>query len=239
LDDNVIDILIKLENRMSSKSESIIINSISKSYIIGDSEVKVLDSFSISVEEGAKIALTGPSGSGKTTLLNIIGGLDSPDSGNLSVNKKNIAELTDSELAAFRNSEVGFVFQDHLLLPQCNVIENVLLPALPSASSQSPESKKEKAVELIKRVGLEERITHFPWQLSGGEKQRTAVVRALINEPSLILADEPTGSLDKDNAESLIELLSELNKEYNTTLILATHSEHLAEIMDREVRLDA
>jgi ABC-type lipoprotein export system ATPase subunit len=216
---------------------TIIIEDIKKKYLMGDSRVKVFDGFSLSVSKGEKIALTGPSGSGKTTLLNIIGGLDSPDSGTVVVNGKNISELKESDLAQFRNQEAGFVFQEHLLLPQCNVMENVLLPVLPSSSSQTPESRKQRAEELIKRVGMEERAKHFPWQLSGGEKQRTAVVRALINEPSLILADEPTGSLDKENAESLIELLSELNKEYKTTLILATHSEHLAEIMDRNVKL--
>ncbi len=223
---------------MSVDNKSIIVDNISKSYQVGGAGIQVLDEFSLEITHGSKIAVTGPSGSGKTTLLNIIGGLDEPDSGEVIVNEKKIANLADPELAQYRNSEIGFVFQDNLLLPQCNVIENVLLPALPSASKQSPDERKERALDILKRVGLEERIKHFPHQLSGGEKQRTAVVRALINEPSIILADEPTGSLDKENSEKLIELLVELNKEYKTTLIFATHSVHLAEMMDRCLKLE-
>jgi len=217
----------------------IVINQLVKQYPIGETAVKVFDGFSLSVSKGERVALTGPSGSGKSTLLNIIGGLDLPDSGNINVNGKDLLKLDERGLSEFRNRDVGFVFQDHHLLPQCNVIENVLLPVFPSEKQDSPQPVYEYAMQLIDRVGLRNRMKHFPSKLSGGEKQRTAVVRALINQPSIILADEPTGSLDRKNAENLVRLLSELNKEFNITLIFATHSEHLAEMMDREVKLDA
>jgi len=223
---------------MSDKMTTVLVDKIYKSYTMESSVVNVFEDFSLSLSHGETAAVTGPSGSGKTTLLNLIGGLDSTDSGIIKVNGVNIANLADSELAEYRNREVGFVFQDHLLLPQCTLLENVLLPALPAVSSESSEEKEGRAVELLERVGLKERCDHFPWQLSGGEKQRTALVRALINQPSIILADEPTGSLDKKNAENLIELLKELNLEFKVTLILATHSEHLAGMMDRHIAID-
>ncbi len=215
--------------------ESVSIESVSKHYTTGSSVVKVFDDFSLSVTKGETLAVTGPSGSGKTTLLNLIGGLDSPDSGKIVVNGKDIANLADAELAHFRNRDVGFVFQDNLLLPQCTLMENILLPLLPSTANASLEKTVKRAEMLLQRVGLLGRATHHPGELSGGEKQRTALIRALINEPSIILADEPTGALDRKNAENLVELLKELNHEFNVTVILATHAEHLAERMDRSI----
>ena len=220
---------------MSEQNKIIIIENISKSYINGKSEVKVFDAFSLTVKRSETLAVTGPSGSGKTTLLNMIGGLDLPNAGKIEVNGEDIAKFADAELAQFRNREVGFVFQDNLLLPQCTLLENVLMPALPSTSDKTADEQLQRAEALLERVGLSKRANHFPAELSGGEKQRAAVVRALINEPSIILADEPTGALDRKNAENLVNLLNELNREFNVTIILATHSEHLAEKMKRSI----
>jgi ABC-type lipoprotein export system ATPase subunit len=222
---------------MSDKNISLVVDKISKNYIMESSVLTVLDNFSLIVARGESVAVTGPSGSGKTTLLNIIGGLDRPDEGRVTVDGENIADFTEPELAGYRNSKVGFVFQDHLLLPQCTLIENVLIPALPSTSNAIPEERMKRANMLIERVGLKGRLNHFPHQLSGGEKQRTALVRALINEPSIILADEPTGSLDRDRSEDLVNLLNEINCELKVTLILATHSELVAQRMDRHISL--
>ena len=220
-----------------NKSQALSLEKISKHYTTESSMVKVFDDFSLSVTAGETLAVTGPSGSGKTTLLNLIGGLDSPDFGTIVVNGQDIANLADSELARFRNREVGFVFQDNLLLPQCTLMENILLPLLPSTANRSPQKAIERAEMLLAKVGLADRSTHLPRELSGGEKQRTALIRALINEPSIILADEPTGALDRKNAENLIELLKELNQEFNVTVLLATHAEHLSEKMDRTITL--
>ena len=220
-----------------NKSHALFLEKVSKHYTTESSVVKVFDDFSLSVNAGETLAVTGPSGSGKTTLLNLIGGLDSPDSGKIVVNGKDIANLADTELARFRNQEVGFVFQDNLLLPQCTLMENILLPLLPSTSNCSPQKTVERAEMLLERVGLADRATHLPGELSGGEKQRTALIRALINEPSIILADEPTGALDRKNAENLVELLKELNQEFSVTVILATHAEHLSAKMSRAISI--
>jgi ABC-type lipoprotein export system ATPase subunit len=222
---------------MSDENISLVVDKISKNYIMESSVLTVLVNFSLIVARGESGAVNGPSGSGKTTLLNIIGGLDRPDEGRVTVDGENIADFTEPELAGYRNSKVGFVFQDHLLLPQCTLIENVLIPALPSTSNAIPEERMKRANMLIERVGLKGRLKHFPHQLSGGEKQRTALVRALINEPSIILADEPTGSLDRDRSEDLVNLLNEINCELKVTLILATHSELVAQRMDRHISL--
>ncbi len=189
----------------------------------------VLANLSFSVNEGDTIAILGPSGSGKSTLLNITGTLDRPDSGSYTYKGKDITTFTDAELDLFRNREIGFVFQFHHLLPQCNLIENVLIPTLVDRSDHN--QKTQYAEELLKRVGLLEHRNKLPGQLSGGECQRAAVVRAMINRPSLILADEPTGALDWKNVERMSELLLQLNSEEGTTLILVTHSRALASKM--------
>ncbi len=222
-----------------NKSKSVIVDVVSKYYATENSLVKVFENFSLSVAQGETLAVTGPSGSGKTTLLNLLGGLDCPDTGTIIVNGKDLANLADTELAQFRNREVGFVFQDHLLLPQCSLIENILLPVLPSTVNVAPDKIIERAKQLLQRVGLADRATHLPGELSGGEKQRTALIRALINEPSILLADEPTGALDRENSDILVELLKEVNQEFNVTIIFATHAEHLAEKMNRLVRLNS
>jgi ABC-type lipoprotein export system ATPase subunit len=198
---------------------------------------EVLKGVSFSVAAGESVAIAGPSGSGKSTLLNLIGTLDSPTSGKVFFDGKDLTELREIDLAAFRNQEIGFVFQAHHLLPQCNVLENVLVPTLAGRGKGNRESAEARARRLLERVGLADRITHRPGQLSGGECQRVAVVRSLINEPRLLLADEPTGSLDRSMAEELGRLLVELNREEEVTLVVVTHSESLASRMGRTLRL--
>ena len=200
------------------------------------SPVKVLKGISLTVKRGNSIAIVGPSGCGKSTLLNILGSLDSPTSGNIQLDGQELANLSEPELATVRNQKIGFIFQSHHLLPQCSVLENVLVPTLAEKGKASFDAI-ERAKELLERSGLEHRLTHRPSQLSGGECQRVAVVRALINQPSLILADEPTGALDYSNAESMTELLVKLNLEDKATLIVVTHSTELAAKMGATYKL--
>jgi lipoprotein-releasing system ATP-binding protein len=205
--------------------------------------VAVLNQLGLTVARGASLAIIGPSGSGKSTLLQIIGTLDRATSGEVLLEGKNLATLTDLEVAAVRNQQIGFVFQAHYLLPQCTVLENVLVPTLARNNSEirNPKSEMEtaaaRAERLLKRVGLGERLHHRPGQLSGGERQRAAVVRALINRPQLLLADEPTGALDQTSATALGQLLVELNQEEGVTLIVVTHALDLAKRMQRVMEL--
>jgi lipoprotein-releasing system ATP-binding protein len=208
----------------------------------GADGVNVLGGVTLEVARGESLAIVGPSGSGKSTLLQIIGTLDRPTGGEVLLGGKNLAALDDLQLAEIRNRQIGFVFQAHYLLPQCTVIENVLVPTLASAKSRNSDQKSEtktaRAQRLLKRVGLGERLNHRPGQLSGGERQRVAVVRALINRPQLLLADEPTGALDHASATALGQLLVELNKEEGVTLIVVTHALELAKRMGRVLRLE-
>ena len=192
---------------------------------------KVLNRLNLEVSVNQKIAISGPSGSGKTTLLNLIGTLDQPDSGEIYFNGENITGYSQEKLAHFRNRELGFVFQMHHLLPQCTLWENVLLPVLPIKKVVG-KVEKDWAEHLLRKVGIWEQRNQKPSQLSGGECQRTAVVRALINKPQLILADEPTGALDEQNAGHLAELLNHISSEEGVSLILVTHSSELAAQMD-------
>ncbi len=196
----------------------------------------VLRGVSLRVERGESLAIVGPSGSGKSTLLNLIGALDRPSSGRVLLNGTDLACLDDKRLALVRNREIGFIFQLHHLLPQCTVLENVLVPTLVAAPGPG-EAPQRRARRLLERVGLADRANYFPGQLSGGERQRAAVVRALINAPRLLLADEPTGSLDRASAENLGALLVELNREEGVTLILVTHALGLAGKMGRVLEL--
>ena len=188
----------------------------------------VLHGVSMQVNTGDAVAIVGPSGSGKSTLLNIIGGLDSPTSGRVVLNGRDLSGLPEKELARLRSRDIGFVFQLHHLLPQLTVLENVLLPTL---ALNEHKSADERAQALLDRVGLAERMNYMPAQLSGGERQRAAVVRALINKPGLLLADEPTGSLDQNSSATLADLLLELNEEEKVALIVVTHSLDLAKKM--------
>jgi lipoprotein-releasing system ATP-binding protein len=200
----------------------------------GGVPVEVLRGVSLQVAAGECLAVTGPSGSGKTTLLQLIGAMDVPDSGEVRINGCELGGLDEKARAHFRNREVGFVFQAHHLLPQLTALENVLVPTWGSALG---EDRCGRAVHLLQRVGLGERLTHFPGQLSGGERQRVAVARALVMDPALVLADEPTGALDQTAARALVDLLMELNAEEKTTLIVVTHAEACAQRMGRQVCL--
>ena len=182
------------------------LDAVHKQYESADRDpVPVIKGITLTVNRGESIAIVGPSGSGKSTLLNILGSLDSPTNGSIQLDGQELAHLTEQDLASVRNKKIGFIFQSHHLLPQCSVLENVLVPTL-AENGKAPASAVERAKQLLDRVGLGHRLTHRPAQLSGGECQRVAVVRALINQPSLILADEPTGALDHSNAESLADL---------------------------------
>jgi ABC-type lipoprotein export system ATPase subunit len=189
----------------------------------------VLNDLNLNVNEGDSVSISGPSGSGKTTLLNIIGLLDRPDSGEVIFRGKSILDYDHEEAAVYRNKNIGFVFQDHLLLPYLTVNENILLPLLASKITDSEYKQKvDDSIVLMDRTGISDLSGKYPFQISGGEAQRVTLVRALVNKPSILLADEPTGSLDKKNARNLGDLLIQLNNDYGITLILATHSQELA-----------
>jgi ABC-type lipoprotein export system ATPase subunit len=200
----------------------------------------VLDKLSLEVKEAETIAIMGPSGSGKTTLMNIIGLLDKPDSGEIKFRNESISDFSEKKSAEYRNRNIGFVFQDHMLMPYLTVMENICLPLLASDNSADfRRSKEQHAESVMKKTGIFDLKDKYPYQISGGEAQRTALVRALINKPSIILADEPTGSLDSKNAEILGELLLEVNKDFGITIILATHSTGLASKMSKKMRFEA
>ena len=233
----------------------VIVTHVSKEYDSGAGPRRVLVDVSFELAAGSALAIMGPSGTGKSTLLNIIGTLDRPTSGTVEIFGADPFKLRERELASFRNTTVGFIFQAHHLLPQCSILENVLLPSLiapqaqwdgplrPSnplvtgAEARTTEAPRPRALRLIERVGLTPRMHARPAQLSGGERQRAAVVRSLINAPRVVLADEPTGSLDRASAEGVGALLSELRREENVALIVVTHSESLAQRMDKTMVL--
>jgi len=207
------------------------LSGISKSFI---QRGKVLDNLDFSVEKGDTVAITGPSGSGKTTLLNLIGLLDRPDAGNILFMNESIHSFSRDKAAEYRNRHIGFVFQDHLLLPHLTILENILLPLYANTEVKTDMGESEKYAELLmKEMAIYELSDKYPFMVSGGEAQRAALVRALINHPAILLADEPTGSLDSANAESMGNLLMNINKELGVTLILATHSAGLAGRMSK------
>jgi|SRR5438105_11934587 len=215
---------------------------------MGAEAVSVLRDISMEIGRAESVAVVGPSGSGKSTLLNIIGTLDRPTSGQVLLDGQDLSRLDDVQLATVRNREIGIIFQAHHLLPQCTVLENVLVPTLAKtgragrradggAAGTPRETAEQRAKRLLAKVGLDARLTHRPGQLSGGERQRVAVVRALINQPKLLLADEPTGALDRASAQNLAELLVRLNQEEGVTLIVVTHALDLAKRMGRVLEL--
>lgn len=197
--------------------------------------LQILKGISLDLASGDALSIMGPSGGGKSTLLFLLGALDTPTSGTIELDGRNLFELSEKELAEFRNRRVGFVFQDHCLLPQCTVLENVLAPTLVAPKGEYLK----RAQELLKRVGLSERTTHRPAELSGGEKQRVAIARALIREPQLLLCDEPTGNLDAENAESVASLLLDLQERENRILIVVTHSPGLADRFPKRMELES
>lgn len=198
---------------------------LTKEYASPRGPLTILSDINLTFQRGDAVAVMGPSGSGKSTLLYVVGALEPPTSGTVTLDKQNPFELGEPAMAAFRNQKIGFVFQDHCLLPQCSVLENVLAPTLVGAAGGDYVGRAEK---LLEQVGLSERLDHRPAQLSGGEKQRVAIARALIREPLLLLCDEPTGNLDRHAAENVASLLLDLHKQRQTILIVVTHSAELA-----------
>jgi ABC-type lipoprotein export system ATPase subunit len=212
------------------------LENISKSFV---QRGVVLENLNLEAGEGDSIAITGPSGSGKTTLMNIIGALDRPDSGDIFFRGDSILALSSNELASYRNRNIGFVFQDHLLLNHLTIRENIMLPIFAvKISEKEYKEKDDYAMLLMDRIGISGLKDKYPFQVSGGEAQRTTLVRALIGKPSIILADEPTGSLDAKNAGMLGRLLIDMNRDFGITLIVATHSPDLASMMGSHLRLD-
>ena len=212
------------------------ISNISKSYL---QRGLVLNNLNLEINESCSLAITGPSGSGKTTLLNIIGLLTKPDSGEVFFNGEDITKFNTDKAAFYRNQKIGFIFQDHLLLPHLTIFENILLPLLANKKNRkSSEEASKYAFSLMEKTGIIELKNKFPAYVSGGEAQRATLVRALINKPDLILADEPTGSLDSENADMMANILVELNKELGTTLIVVTHSENLASKMQKRMHIE-
>jgi lipoprotein-releasing system ATP-binding protein len=197
--------------------------------------VEVLKNISLNIEEESFVAIMGPSGAGKSTLLHILGLIDSPSSGELYLKGKNTKDIGERERAMFRNRLIGFVFQAHYLLPEFSTLENVAMPLL--ISGEKPKEAKSKAKSMLERVGLSSRMDHKPSEISGGEQQRAAVARALINEPSLLLADEPTGNLDRETGLTLITLLSSLHREKKMTVVMVTHDPQLAAMAQRTLKL--
>lgn len=210
---------------------------LSKSYETPGETIDVLKDLSLELADGDTASIIGPSGCGKTTLLNLLGALDRPSSGSIVIGDSDISSFSEEQASAFRNQSLGFVFQQHHLLPQLTVLENVLVPRLAGGWKESEADSIAHAKSLLQQVSLGHRLDHLPWQLSGGEKLRTAVARALLNRPSLILADEPTGSLDPSSTDTIADLLLELNRDLGTTLLVVTHNHDLAKRMGHTYEL--
>jgi lipoprotein-releasing system ATP-binding protein len=216
------------------------VDNVSKEYPTPRGPLRVLSNVSFLLNKGDAVSIMGPSGTGKSTLLYIMGALEPPSEGSITLDGQNPFTLNEKDLAAFRNRQIGFVFQDHCLLPQCSVIENVLTPTLVSADGQD---STERAIALLKQVGLSDRLDHRPGELSGGEKQRVSLARALITKPKVLLCDEPTGNLDHKSADVVASLLLELHKQQQTILVVVTHNPELAsrlpaqyELIDQQLR---
>ena len=210
------------------------VENLSKVYGKGDSKVVAIENISFSVQKGEFVAIVGASGSGKSTLLHLIGGVDRPTSGKVFIDGKDIYQMNDDNLAIFRRRQVGLIYQFYNLIPILNVEENITLPC----DLDGKKVNRQKLNELLKTLGLEERKNHLPNELSGGQQQRVAIGRALINSPSIILADEPTGNLDSKAGEKIVNLLKKSNKEYNQTIIMITHNIEIAKIADRIIKIE-
>ncbi len=216
------------------KKTIIKISDIKRSFLLGTEEIQVLKGINLEIEKGDYVALMGPSGSGKSTLMNILGCLDTPTSGTYILNNKDVSKLTDNQLAEIRNKEIGFVFQTFNLLPRTTAIDNVALPMIYAGKSKN--ERTQRAEKVLSQVGLQDRMDHHPNQLSGGQRQRVAVARALVNNPSIILADEPTGNLDTKTSIEIMALFDQIHKKGNT-IILVTHEEDIAAHAHRIIRL--
>jgi lipoprotein-releasing system ATP-binding protein len=215
----------------------LVVENITKEYPTPTEPLRVLDGVSFEMQPGENLAILGPSGSGKSTLLSILGTLELPTTGRVRLAGADPFTLDEEALAAFRRQHVGFVFQDHHLLPQCTVLENLLVPFLADGAATADDQRR--AIELLERVGLSQRRTHRPAELSGGERQRVAIARAMVRQPTLVLADEPTGNLDRTTAQAIGELLIELQTERRAMLVVVTHSAALAASLGRRMELDA
>jgi len=214
----------------------LIVDQVTKEYPTRGEPLKVLCGVSLEMLAGENLAVIGPSGSGKSTLLHVMGTLEDPSTGTITIHGVNPFSLNESQLAHYRNNTIGFVFQDHHLLPQLSALENVLIPTL--ANGRADQMAVGRAQELLDRVGLADRLEHRPAELSGGERQRVAVARALICQPLLLLADEPTGNLDRSNARAIAELFLTIQSQENTMLIIVTHSHEIAAMLDRRVEFN-
>lgn len=208
---------------------------VTKVYELGGEKIFALDDVNLNINEGDFIAIVGPSGSGKSTLANIIGGLDTPDSGTISVNRENISELSDDEISNYRNKKIGFIFQTFNLQPTYTALENVMIPLM--LARVPLKERKKQAASCLRAVGLENRMNHLPSQLSGGQRQRVCIARALANNPQIIIADEPTGNLDSKKGTEIMDLLKSLNKEGGITLIVITHDQHVAKEASKIITL--
>lgn len=220
---------------MNNSNEQLLVRELTKEFSIATESLPILSGVNLVLNRGESLAITGPSGSGKSTLLYILGVLDNPSSGEMIQFGHNPFDLNPKQQAEFRNQNIGFIFQDHHLMPQFSVLENVLIPTMVHQGTTT--ETEDRAKHLLERVGLQDRMHHRPAQISGGERQRVAVCRALINEPRLLLADEPTGNLDRNNAESIGNLLLEINQEQSTILICVTHSQELAALFPKHQEL--
>lgn len=218
---------------MPNEASILEVSSTSKTFKNGSKEVHVLEDINFKVAEGSSVAVVGPSGSGKTTLLGLCAGLDRPTTGSITLNRILLDRLSEDEMAQIRNQHVGFVFQNFQLIQTLTALENVMIPL----ELQGVKSARQQATDLLQRVGLGERVNHYPSQLSGGEQQRVAIARAFSNEPKILFADEPTGNLDEETGQSVEDLLFEINQEKGTTLILVTHDLELAEKTNQIIQL--
>lgn len=224
------------QKKVKQKNPVLNCTELSKTFHDGSLYVEVLKPINFSVQSRERIAIVGPSGAGKSTLLHLLGGLDQPSSGEVFLAGQNLAQLTENRRSHLRNRYLGFIYQFHHLLPEFTVLENTCIPLL--LSGVSPNDAKQKALNLLKKVGLLRRQHHKLGELSGGERQRTAIVRALVNNPLCILADEPTGNLDSHTAEQVYQTLLELNEEFNTSLVIVTHDQGLANRLDRILHME-
>ncbi len=215
---------------------SVDVRNVVKTYRRDAQELRVLDGLSLSIPHGEFVALMGPSGSGKTTLLNLIGGIDQPTSGDVIVDGTNISRMNARELAAFRSASIGYIFQLYNLIPVLTAVQNVELPLL--LVKMSGAERRQRATTALNLVGLGDRTSHYPRQLSGGQQQRVAIARALVSDPKVLLADEPTGDLDRKSGEDVLNLLERLNKEFGKTIVMVTHDPHAAERATRQYHLD-
>jgi predicted ABC-type transport system involved in lysophospholipase L1 biosynthesis ATPase subunit len=221
---------------MSEPRDDILVaEGLRKTYTLGKRDVEVLQGIDLQVQRGEVLVIAGASGAGKSTLLHLLGGLDAPSSGDVTLDGASLFKMSNADLTRLRNQRIGFVFQSYNLLPELDALENVCLPAMLSVQRQ--ENWMEKGIELLKAVGLGERLEHRPSELSGGEQQRVAIARALMNRPRLLLADEPTGNLDSKTSESILDLLWQMHAEMQTTMVMVTHDEHIAHRGERVLEI--